>query len=657
MSKIFPIFRKHFSTPPYRFLPWAVFFYVLIAFGLHPHSTISTYTLNGPDDFMRLNQVINWFMGQGWYDTSQPRLSPGAHTVIHWARLVDLPIAALMRPFAGHMDITDAAMIAAFIVPLGLLILALKLVPALAEPLVGKNQAKLAAPFLLFAPMVLFNFAPGRVDHHGWQILIAGFGLLCLQRMTRDAAGWRWGVFAAAGFACGLWIGAEALPWIIVFVACLVVTAAWRGDFILRNAAVFGVTFSAATMCVLPLALPMVEWGSCALSWFSPAYVIFSALVGGMFVLLWMLGRLTTRAYLRLALAAALASFSAFLFVYFVPHALNGVFADYDFFNATIALDNIGEATPLSVAFHINRYNPLTYTRAGMAFLHYLLLPFVAFVAVIFGWRRALRDERLPWIFQGVFLLSAILLTVFYQVRVGTFMEFFAIAPLVFCVLKLSDVVAIRGGRGTDRSRPYLRLFIFIILIPLPILIIPALVSGAHIYPGLILFPAARATNDACDLKGASAFLASPLHRYVYHPTVILSGGNEGAELLFRTPHAVLAGNFNVAGNRDVYDFFNARDEATALRILKKWHVNVVLTCRNSPPFYAGLDHPRIGKNAFFGMGADGKLHLTSDPAHPALIERLVNGKIPAWLKPVEMPEVKGYLLFDVANSGIKNDP
>jgi hypothetical protein len=97
-----------------------------------------------------------------------------------------------------------------------------------------------------------------------------------------------------------------------------------------------------------------------------------------------------------------------------------------------------------------------------------------------------------------------------------------------------------------------------------------------------------------------------------------------------------------------VFEFFNARDNKTALAILRKWHVDLVLTCRSTPPFYAGIDHPRFGENAFLRPGPDGKLHLISDPDHPALIERMVNGHPPKWLKPVEIPGATDYLLFEV---------
>jgi hypothetical protein len=73
-----------------------------------------------------------------------------------------------------------------------------------------------------------------------------------------------------------------------------------------------------------------------------------------------------------------------------------------------------------------------------------------------------------------------------------------------------------------------------------------------------------------------------------------------------------------------------------------------VLICRSFPRPYARLDHIQFGKTAFLSPDADGKIGLISNPDHPTLIEHLVRGSAPAWLKPVEIPGDKDYLLFEV---------
>ncbi len=48
------------------------------------------------DDAMRLVQVRDLLAGQNWFDLTQHRLSPPAGVTMHWSRLIDLPLAALI---------------------------------------------------------------------------------------------------------------------------------------------------------------------------------------------------------------------------------------------------------------------------------------------------------------------------------------------------------------------------------------------------------------------------------------------------------------------------------------------------------------------------------------------------------------------------------
>ena len=75
-------------------------------------------TLNDTDDNMRYLQVRDWLAGQGWYDLRQYRLDPPAGFNIHWSRLVDLPIAALMLFFRAFLEQGLADRLACAIAPM-----------------------------------------------------------------------------------------------------------------------------------------------------------------------------------------------------------------------------------------------------------------------------------------------------------------------------------------------------------------------------------------------------------------------------------------------------------------------------------------------------------------------------------------------------------
>src|SRR5260370_41349134 len=59
--------------------------------GLGAKSGMST------DDAMRLVEVRDLLAGQGWFDLTQYRLNPPDGVVMHWSRLIDLPLALLIR--------------------------------------------------------------------------------------------------------------------------------------------------------------------------------------------------------------------------------------------------------------------------------------------------------------------------------------------------------------------------------------------------------------------------------------------------------------------------------------------------------------------------------------------------------------------------------
>src|SRR5262245_57481523 len=74
--------------------------------------TVGSYLLAGrgldlsTDDAMRLVQVRDLLGGQAWFDLTQYRLSPPDGVVMHWSRLIDLPIAILIR--AGELILSPA---------------------------------------------------------------------------------------------------------------------------------------------------------------------------------------------------------------------------------------------------------------------------------------------------------------------------------------------------------------------------------------------------------------------------------------------------------------------------------------------------------------------------------------------------------------------
>lgn len=173
-----------------------------------------------PDDLLRLLQVRDWIGGQSWFDVHQYRIDLPAGAAMHWTRLIDPPIAAMilaLRPFLGqHL----AELAALTLVPLLTLGCVVALVARLARRMFGAEVGLFACLVLAISVPVLHQLRPLRIDHHGWQIVMALIALNSAFATNPRKGG------TVAGLALAFWltISIEGLP----------LAAAFMGLFALR---------------------------------------------------------------------------------------------------------------------------------------------------------------------------------------------------------------------------------------------------------------------------------------------------------------------------------------------------------------------------------------------------------------------------------------
>ena len=88
--------RKDAAEPPLWIVVaifWAAFAVAVVSAGVvNPH----LFESQDPDSFLRLVQVRDLIAGQGWFDLVQHRMDPPGGALLHWSRLIDAPIAALI---------------------------------------------------------------------------------------------------------------------------------------------------------------------------------------------------------------------------------------------------------------------------------------------------------------------------------------------------------------------------------------------------------------------------------------------------------------------------------------------------------------------------------------------------------------------------------
>lgn len=175
---------------------------------------IATLGLRDADDYLRLVQVRDLLGGQSWFDVTQYRINPaGGGGMMHWSRFVDMQIAALIALLRLFLAPEAAERWAIAVYPL-LLVLPLLLLIGRILSMLGDRRQTIAG-LLIAASGVTFlhYFAPLRIDHHGWQLLLS----VAMLWLALGKASFGRGLAAALVIAAHVEISLEGLPYLVIF--------------------------------------------------------------------------------------------------------------------------------------------------------------------------------------------------------------------------------------------------------------------------------------------------------------------------------------------------------------------------------------------------------------------------------------------------------
>ncbi len=165
---------------------------------------IDWFALSDTDDNLRMMQVRGLLQGQDWYDLRQYRLDPPHGANVHWSRLVDLPIAGLMlvlRPILGGPLAEKAAVAIAPMIPMVVAIFAIALT---SRRLLSPKAFAFGIALLLCAHSARNMWVPLRIDHHGWQLAMLTLVIAGLADPRRARGGALMGAATAASLTIGL---------------------------------------------------------------------------------------------------------------------------------------------------------------------------------------------------------------------------------------------------------------------------------------------------------------------------------------------------------------------------------------------------------------------------------------------------------------------
>ncbi|MDP9836866.1 hypothetical protein J2T09_001611 [Neorhizobium huautlense] len=293
------------------------------------------------DDQIREVQIHHLMFGGGsWWDLGLPAVALPEPYVSPWSRLIDAPyvlIASLLTPVFGPetalglaFDIWPPVMLAVFSLQCAVIYRRM----SVAASLLGYVVVASATILMAFA---LWEFVPGRIDHHNAQI-VALMAILCgLVRWDR-AGGWLVGIGTLAAVAISL----EGLPFVVLAYACLVVAMFLRVDgaaVMLRRACaiMFWLSVPLAYGLLGPVGLLSTQCDA-----FSAPYIV---LLTGFSAILWCVARFVPNAGWA-AQAAALAVPGVALLVVFAvlfPQCLAGPYWMIDPLSKSHWLDRVAQ--------------------------------------------------------------------------------------------------------------------------------------------------------------------------------------------------------------------------------------------------------------------------------------------------------------------------
>ena len=171
-------------------------------------ASLSALRLPDTDDMMRLQQIRDWIGGQGFADLTQHRLGAAPGLAMHWSRLPDLAPGAIIRALTPLFGSHSAELVAVIVWPTSLFAAALALTARIARVLGGAHIARTAIVVAAVAFPATTIFLPGRIDHHGLQIVL----LLIVVRSLVSRPAMEPGLAAGLAAAASLVIGMETAP-------------------------------------------------------------------------------------------------------------------------------------------------------------------------------------------------------------------------------------------------------------------------------------------------------------------------------------------------------------------------------------------------------------------------------------------------------------
>lgn len=578
------------STPWGRVaLAWAVVAVLLL---LVSWQRLAEWRFPDPDDTLRIVQVRDLLLGQPWFDLHQYRINPGGSAVMHWSRIVDIPLVALIALLSPILGQSLAEQVTVILVPLLTLAAIMAVIGGTAYRLFGKEIAGFACLACGLSPIMLVQLQPLRIDHHGWQtfMVIAATAALLHRRQ------WVGSALAGLAMAVGLLISIEILPLAAAFAGVMLLR--WLRDTEQR----WGLAAYLGSLAAGLLVVFALTRGFGNLTQYcdaiSPAHLLFFAIVS-----LSALGIASWRGLPPLAVVGLLGSgggLALAAFLWQAPQCLSGPFGTLDPLVRQYWYVNVFEGRPFWIQ-PLDRSVPI------------VLQAFVAFGALAFIWRESAGAAR-AWWFDYMLLFGAALLGGLLVWRSMAFVGVLSAIPNGWLIHRL--ISWYRSGKT-----PFARIGVVVGSICALVPISP--VHAVHMALNQSKSDVVSTLGlSSCDLRESVTLLDR------LDPATIFTPIDIGPSVLERTRHSVVATGHHRAqlAMRDVILAYTSPDDI-AHSIVSRHGARYLVVCTD-------LAEPQI----------------YAQEAPNGLMMHLLRGKAPRWLEEVPFEAPPTFKVWRVVN-------
>lgn len=536
------------------------------------------------DDAMRLAQTRAWLAGQGWFDLYAHRLGPAPGTLMHWSRLVDVPIGLMLRSFGLFFDVDTAERLTRIILPLALYGALLALYLTMLRRMFGQTAVLIGAVLLALSGATQQYFQAGRLDHDDMSIILLVATLAALLRAFDQASRYA-AMVSGALVALQLAVSLETLPFAIVCAAAMPLVYMVVGAPLAANLRRFAMALMLGLVLCFALTVPVSRYFVAACDDYSVAHLVPGLIGAGLCLLLASYAGEPAQ-WRRRLIAGAFCGFGVIVVEkWLFPACLGDPLGHVDPFLRQMWLPHVREAEPF-----------LAYLKDTPSEALPFVLPLVlGLVGALVQAFRSKSTDRLRWVLIALMIGAGIAVS-FYAVRgIGEVLPL-SILGVTALLTPISEKLVASGKAWSG----------------IAIVALCMVSSPLNIYwPKSISAHAAQRQMVAASCNNAEAFSAMAA---LPHGT-ILTPFDIGAMFLARTSLRVLAAPFHrdAVGMKAALATFGATPDVAKI------------IARNSGATYL----------AYCPGATD--IRFSEHDAPQSLASQLEAGHVPGWLRPLNL--------------------